>query len=153
MLKLNRKTEYALLALGHLEHRHSEGTVKVREISDAYRIPFPVLAKVMQRLTREGYLIPVHGSGGGYRLSADLAERNLWTFLEMMEGPLGITDCFMDADCTQLESCTIRSPLAIIDHKIRSVFNRLTLREVTSPSVPAFPSPGPPALEGVTART
>ena len=47
MLKLTRKTEFALLALGDPNRAGREVVTKVRQIADHYEIPFPVLAKVL----------------------------------------------------------------------------------------------------------
>ncbi len=135
MLKLTRKTEYALMALGHLSRTAEEGVTKVRKIADAHDIPFPVMAKVMQQLARKGFVEPVQGAQGGYRLKAQLADVSLWQFLERMEGPLGIVDCvsLSEDECTQVESCSIRSPMRVIDHTIKAVFTDLSLEQVVRP--------------------
>ncbi|MCH7498311.1 MAG: Rrf2 family transcriptional regulator [Candidatus Marinimicrobia bacterium] len=134
MLKLTRKTEYALMALSHLVNAGGSGVTKVRKISQDYQIPFPVLAKVMQQLAREGYVTPVQGAQGGYRLNMDPGTVNLWQFLEMMEGPLGLVDCIVDDQCTQLDVCNIRTPMQAIDHTIKSVFHSLSLEQILRPA-------------------
>jgi len=135
MLKLTRKTEYALMALGQLSQPEGGGVTKVREIADAHDIPFPVMAKVMQHMARAGFVEPVQGARGGYRLKMDLADVNLWQFLERMEGPLGIVDCVnvSEDECTQVESCSIRNPMQVIDHTLKSVFTGLSLEHVIRP--------------------
>ena len=135
MLKLTRKTEYALLALGHLCKDGHSSTTKVREISDTYNIPFPVLAKVMQQLDRHNFVEPIKGAQGGYRLKIDPVEIDLWQFLEEMEGRSAIVGCFIDEDCDQLPTCLIRSPLHVIDDTIKAVFHGMTLEDVIHPSV------------------
>ncbi len=132
MLKITRKTEYALLALGHLSQGKLDTVTKVREISDLHLIPFPVLSKVMQNLARAGYVEPVKGAHGGYRLSAQTGDTSLMLFLDRMEGPMGIVDCFVDAECDQLSGCSIRTPLQIIDETLRQVFNNIPLNNVIS---------------------
>ena len=133
MLKLTRKTEYALIALGHLSRASDDETVKVREIADSYDIPFPILAKVMQRLAQQDFVEPIQGAQGGYRLKVDLAGVNLWQFLEKMEGPLGIVDCVSEDECSQMGSCNIRHPMRVIDYTLKSVFTGLTLEHVIQP--------------------
>ena len=135
MLKLTRKTEYALMALGRLSLPEGDGVTKVREIADTCGIPFPVLAKVMQRLARQDFVEPVQGAQGGYRLKARLADVSLWQFLERMEGPLGIVDCISlsEGECTQMESCSIRSPMRVIDHTLKALLTDLTLEQVVGP--------------------
>ena len=144
MLKLTRKTEYALLALGHLCHDDGS-TTKVREIADTYNIPFPVLAKVMQQLARHNFVEPIKGAQGGYRLKIDPVEIDLWQFLEQMEGRSAIVGCFVEEDCDQLTTCLIRSPLHVIDDTIKSVFHGMTLKDVIRPAVPFRGPVGVPA--------
>ncbi len=135
MLKLTRKTEYALMALDQLSLPEASGVTKVREIADNCGIPFPVLAKVMQHMARKGFVEPVQGAQGGYRLKAQLADVSLWQFLERMEGPLGIVDCASlgEDECTRAESCSIRSPMRVIDHTIKAVLTDLSLEQVVRP--------------------
>jgi Rrf2 family protein len=130
MLKLTKKTEYALLALGHLGQAGPGETVNVREIADTHQIPFPVLSKVLQRLAREGYVEPTKGAHGGYRLRAELARHNLGQFLEQMEGPFGLVDCIAVQECNQLDDCLIRTPLQVINETILAAFHRMSLAEV-----------------------
>lgn len=131
MLKLTRKTEYALISLRYLQLMKESGTVTSRNISDEYNIPFPVLSKVLQHLSREGYIEPVKGAHGGYRLCLELSDINLWNFLEIMEGPLGLVDCLIDTDCNQEVNCSIKAPLRRINHRVKTVFNNLSVSDVT----------------------
>ena len=124
------------MALSHLLNADGAGVTKVRKISQKYQIPFPVLAKVMQQLAREGYVTPVQGAQGGYRLNVDPATVNLWQFLEMMEGPLGLVDCIAEEQCIQLGVCNIRTPMQAIDHTIKSVFHGLSLEQILRPAGP-----------------
>ena len=52
-------------------------------------------------------------------------------FFEIMEGPMGIMDCYFDTQCEQLKSCTIREPINRINENIRSMFNKMTLADIT----------------------
>lgn len=133
MLKITRKTEYALLALGYLYRADGDEVVKVRQIAETHDVPFPVLAKVMQQLRRVGLVEPVQGAQGGYRLKGDMGEVNLWQFMEQMEGPMGLVDCMTSSDCTQMEMCTIQSPLQVIDQTVRQVLNATSLKDVIRP--------------------
>ncbi len=143
MFKLTRKTEYALLALGYLKGSPDDSVTKVREIADRHRIPFPILAKVMQQLARHKYVEPLQGAKGGYRLADRAMNGNLWMFLEQMEGPQGLMDCIVSTGCDQISTCTIQSPLRELDATIRNFFNNLQLRDVLvdMSAKPAFGAP------------
>src|SRR5690242_21416085 len=69
MLKLTKKADYGLIALRHLAVGGRTGTASAKEIADAYGIPLPLLAKILQKLTKTGLLVSVSGSSGGYKLA------------------------------------------------------------------------------------
>ena len=52
-------------------------------------------------------------------------------FFEILEGPMGIMDCYFDAGCNQLSACTIRTPINRINDSIRTIFDKLTLADIT----------------------
>ena len=141
MFKLTRKTEYALLALHELSISAEADVTKVREIAEHNQIPFPVLAKVMQRLARHNYIEPTQGARGGYQLHEQAMTTNMWQFLEEMEGPQGLADCFMEASCEQLEFCSIRSPLHELDRSIRQFFYGVKLNDVLGRTSNSFGAP------------
>lgn len=128
MLKLSRKTEYALMALRHL--REKSGLTSAKEIAGTYNIPGELLAKTLQHMAREGIVETVQGPHGGYRLKADLETICLSDFIELLEGPVALTDCSIDQDCEQLSTCTIRTPIHRINDTMKNVFNKVTLAEV-----------------------
>ena len=48
MLKLTKKADYGLISLKHLAVNRAKGSASAKELADAYRIPVPMLAKVLQ---------------------------------------------------------------------------------------------------------
>ena len=131
MLKITRKVEYALIALRHLQANREEQLSSAKEIAETYGIPQELLAKILQRLAREDIIIAVKGAAGGYKLVTDPNTINMTKFFEIMEGPMGIMDCYFDSGCNQLHGCTIRTPINRINDSIRSMFNKMTLADIT----------------------
>ncbi len=128
MLKLSRKTEYALIALRHLRGRSELSSAK--EIAGQYNIPGELLAKTLQQLAREDIVETVQGPHGGYRLKADLEKVCLSDFIELLEGPVALTDCSIDQECNQLDTCTIRTPIHRINDTVKNIFAKVMLSEV-----------------------
>jgi Rrf2 family protein len=131
MLKLTRKIEYALIALRHMQGKERGAVTSTKEIAAAYDIPIQLLAKTLQQMAREGIIDPVQGPRGGYRLNERLEQLNLTEFIEMLEGPLGLMDCYFDSNCDQLEVCNIRMPIVKINDTLRTMFDNLSLAELT----------------------
>ena len=131
MLKITRKVEYALIALRHLQANKEGQLSSAKEIAETYGIPQELLAKILQRLARDDIIIAVKGAAGGYKLATDPTTINMTKFFEIMEGPMGIMDCYFDSGCDHLHGCTIRTPINRINDSIRSMFNKMTLADIT----------------------
>ena len=131
MLNITRKVEYALIALRHMQCKKDIGLTSAKEIAAQYGIPKQLLAKTLQQMSREGIVKAVHGPTGGYKIAANLKKISLKDFFEKLEGPLGMMDCYFDSGCEQLQSCNIRTPLNRINDSIRSMFDNMTLADIT----------------------
>ena len=131
MFKFTRRTEYALIAMRHLQSKSISEITTTKEISDQYVIPFEILSKVLQSLAKVKIIKPVYGPNGGYIIKQNLSNISLWDFLEIMEGPLGLADCFIDSDCTQLDNCNIRTPIQQINTKMKTILSEMTVSDVT----------------------
>ena len=53
-------------------------------------------------------------------------------FFELMEGPWGIMDCYFDSNCELVETCNIRSPIQRLNESMRTMFDKMTINDVTS---------------------
>src|SRR5687768_3238647 len=96
MIKLNRTTEYGLMALRHMSRKYSadpKGVTSAREIADSYGLPFEITAKTLQRLKDSGLIQSAHGAKGGYTLLRSLKEISLAEFLQLMEGAPALVAC------------------------------------------------------------
>ena len=131
MLKITRKAEYALIALRHLNGLKDGELATVKEISTQYGIPQELLAKALQQLARAKVIEAIKGPSGGYKLVRDPNEINMTKFFEILEGPMGIMDCYFDSGCNQLSACTIRTPINRINDSIRTIFDKMTLADIT----------------------
>lgn len=136
MLKLTKKADYGLIALRHLAS--SEGlTSSTKEIADAYHLPVPILAKVLQKLTKARLLTSVPGTNGGYKLSRDPRKISALEVVHAIDGPVILTNCFTShGACDQSDSCTVREPLRRVHEAILELLNKFTVSELAeSPAV------------------
>ena len=131
MFRLSKKTDYSLMALKHILANEKVPT-SAREIAETYDIPFEVLAKLLQKLTRQGFLISQHGTKGGYSPAKPSREITVREVMEAVEGPLGLLEC-TDArkgGCDQEEKCSVRRPLVKVEEKVINLLGATTLREI-----------------------
>ena len=130
MLKFTRKTEYALMAIKYMQTKPVYSITTAKEISENINIPFQNLSKILQFLAKRKLIKPIYGPNGGYSISKRLISLNLWDFLEKMEGPIGLTDCQINIDCSQLEKCNIKTPVDLIQKKMKTIFSEMTIGDV-----------------------
>jgi Rrf2 family protein len=71
MLKLSRKTLFAIEAVLDIAYHAGAGPVQSAEITRRQGIPKRYLERALQELVRAGVLIGVRGPRGGYRLARE----------------------------------------------------------------------------------
>jgi len=146
MLKLTKKADYGLIALRHLASTPG-ATASAKDIADAYRLPVPLLAKVLQLLTKARILRSVAGTNGGYKLARDPGNISALEVVRAIDGPVILTHCFTEhGSCDQSDSCTVREPLRRVHEAILELLNRFTIADLAeSPAVKLTPLPAPEA--------
>ena len=138
MLKLTKKADYGLIALCHLasHSQKSMATASAKDIADSYRIPLPLLSKVLQALVRNGLLASEQGASGGYRLARDPHEITALEVIRIMDGPIILTHCFTEhaghAECEQHECCPVREPLRKVHEGILKLLSSITISDISS---------------------
>ena len=130
MFNITKTIEYALIALRHINNG-GKGVYTSKEIASLYNIPSELLAKILQKLCKKGYLKAIQGPHGGYLLNKNLSNINLIDFIESMEGPVGIVKCSIDLDCNLLYMCSIKKPIHKINENIRDALSKISLYELT----------------------
>ena len=131
MLNITKTIEYALISIRHINNNGNGKLYTAREIASIYNIPQELLAKILQKLCRKGYLIGKKGINGGYSLNKNLENINLIDFIESIEGPIGIVQCSIDLNCELLDICNIRSPMNQINNNLRKTLNKISLYDLT----------------------
>jgi Rrf2 family protein len=133
MVRLSKKVEYGLIAIRHVATKTHGDLATAKEIADMYRIPYELVAKVLQKLTRAGLLDSHQGMRGGYSLSRNPREIPVSVIIRAIEGSApAIARCMSEGpeSCEVFSSCTIKSPLTKVQANIENAFNTMTLSEI-----------------------
>jgi Rrf2 family protein len=147
MLKLTKKADYGLIALCHLSRRAATsatlatpfgGTASAKDIAELYKIPLPLLSKVLQTLVRSGLLASEQGASGGYRLARAAHDITTLEVIRTIDGPIILTDCFTE-QCDQTHSCPVRQPLRKVHEGILQLLSSITVADLSSEEM-AMPS-------------
>ncbi len=143
MNKMNKKTEYALMALNVFNDlnlkakqqgqsgEYAQQTVSAKDIAEKTHAPYDVVARVLQVLSSRGILRAEYGVMGGYTLNKNLSEITLHDLIEILETSTDLAKCLgSDSECDLAKNCTIMSPIQKLNHKVQNFYKSIPLSEV-----------------------
>jgi len=140
MLKINKRVEYALMALKFIASNKEEDLTSAREICDNFKTPFDTTAKVMQKMNTAGILKSVKGIKGGYSLNTPLSKITYMDLVCLIEGKTVSRVCETDKGlCENYNLCNIIHPVEQLNRILTDFLKELTLEELllgTQPLVP-----------------
>jgi Rrf2 family protein len=132
MLKLTKKADYGLIALRHLAVNSGGVSSSAKAIADCYGIPLPLLAKILQKLTKLGMLQSLPGTNGGYRLAREASRITALEVIRAIDGPIILTSCFTEhGECSHSEKCTVRTPLRKVHEGILNLLETITISDMS----------------------
>ncbi len=133
MLQLSKKVEYGLIALRHMAMKPAGQVFTAKELAREYGIPYDLLAKVLQKLTKSGIIRSLQGVRGGYALAKKPKELSVSFIIRMIEEerPM-VAECYSDGadSCYLFGNCTIRKPLGKLQRNLNVLFETMTVQEI-----------------------
>ncbi|OLC87175.1 MAG: SUF system Fe-S cluster assembly regulator [Acidobacteria bacterium 13_1_40CM_4_61_5] len=132
MFKLSKKADYGLIAVKHLATHRNALAYSAAEIADQYGISGTLMAKVLQKLAREGVLQARHGAAGGYQLARDPGQISALDVISAIDGPVLITSCVTNhGNCDATPRCSVREPLRRVNESILQVLSSVTISQMS----------------------
>jgi Rrf2 family protein len=133
MLKLTKKSDYGLIALRHLAVDPYRPAATSKEIAEAYHIPLPLLSKVLQSLSKHGFLVSEQGASGGYRLARDARAISTLEVIRAIDGPVFLASCFhSNGECDQQATCTVKEPLRKVHEGILRLLSNISIFDLAT---------------------
>jgi len=139
MLRISKLTDYGTLVLVHLadhggaDDRH-RGLCPASDVAAGTGLALPTVQKVLKALTRGGLVESARGSDGGYRLQRPPEAISATDILDILEGPVALTECSHEAGRCELEAnCQVGSAWQRISHAMRGALSDVTLSDLRTP--------------------
>jgi Rrf2 family protein len=136
MLRFTKRADYGLMAIHYIAVNDGFGAVSAKRIAEEFAIPPELMAKILQRLAKQGLVVSTNGPKGGYALARRPTEITVGQVIRALEGPINIVSCLEDSECPQIEKCNLRRPVHKIQAAISQVLDTMSLTELTSADVP-----------------
>ena len=136
MLSLNRKTDYALVALAFMADRSGQWS-SAREIAQSSSVPPALLMNVLKILHQGGILRSTRGMRGGYQIAADLERLSLFDLTRVIARaeplPTGATG---EPECCgryKIDTSGLHGPVHAFHHKLRQFLKAVKLSDLVLP--------------------
>ena len=136
MLKINKKVEYALMALKFMADKthlsENPPLISAREICDEFKTPFDTTAKVLQLMNNHDILKSVKGIKGGYSLNKSLEDITYMQLVRVIEAKesLGRVCISSKGTCELYGKCNIATPIEQLNDKLNAFLETLSLSEL-----------------------
>jgi len=132
MFKLSKKADYGLIAVKHLAMHREQHACSANEVAEEYGISTTLMAKVLQKLARQGMVAAKHGSSGGYQLAKEPEHITALDVISAIDGPVLITSCVTShGACDATDKCSVREPLRRVNESILNVLNMVTIAQLS----------------------
>jgi Rrf2 family protein len=124
---VTRETDYAVRTVLYLAREHDR-VASVTEVAQAMFIPKSFLAKILQRLVRNGIVQSIRGVKGGFRLAKKPNEITLLAIMEAIQGLAGINVCAVDSKKCRLSStCAVHPVWVDIRKEVETRLKKQTI--------------------------
>ena len=145
-MKLNLFTDYAIRSLMYLCW-HRNRTVTAEEIARFYGISRDHIVKVIQELSRHGYVQARRGRGGGSVLARDPRQITVCEVITTFEGPPALLDCLRTTNVCAIEnSCQLKRVLAEAQTRMFEYLDTVSIEDVAGELEPMTIPLNPVAL-------
>ncbi len=131
MNRLNRKIEYALMALKVMADKRPGELTSAKEIVEKTGCPFDATARVLQQMTQKAILRSEQGAYGGYALVRDLQRFSVLELMEIIIGPLALARCLgIEDDCEIKDRCNILGPITALNRRVSEFYSQVSVGEL-----------------------
>lgn len=131
-MKISTKGRYAIRVLADIADHGKEKNVSIREIAERQEISDKYLEGIVARLSAAGFVKSGRGKYGGYRLTREPKDYNIYEILNAAEDSIALVACLEDdgASCPRSDSCLTVPLWAHLQAKFRQCMEEISLQDV-----------------------
>lgn len=134
ILKISEGANLALHSLAYLAFHEQVCPLPVNRIATALGVSKDHLGKVLQRLSRQGFILSRRGPRGGFSLGQETRNLTLLEIIEAVDGPLGTHQCLMENPICIKKCCVIGELMGEVNRDVCARLTQATLEDL----LPAF---------------
>lgn len=129
LVNISERVNLAFHALGYVAATGGKNT-SVKKIAADLKVSETYLAKILQILVHNGYLIGKRGTGGGHVLAKRPQEITAYDIFELFEGPLPDNSCLFEHQYCEEGSCVFHDVAADVRATIDKALRKITVAKL-----------------------
>lgn len=131
MLRINRRTDYAVRVILALARRPAGARLSTRDIQREMLVPRAFLQRIIADLSKTHLLQTFPGPNGGLQLARPAEAISLRDVYEAIEGPLVISECLqVDGECPLDAACPVRPEWSRLQAMIVQELGSVTMKQL-----------------------
>ena len=136
MFRVNRQTDYAIRVILMLAQQPEGTRLSSSEIGREMLIPSAFLPRIVAQLAQANLVETFPGRDGGLQLPRPAAQITLKDVVELMEGPLLLSECMTgDEACPFEGDCRVRCRWIKLQHTILQELSSTTFADLARESL------------------
>ena len=130
-MRLSLQSDYALRTLMFLASKNAKQRATIAAVAGFFQISEAHVAKVVNQLSRLGYVRSIRGAGGGIELAQEAKQVRLGEVIIAFEGNMHLLECIGTENiCVIQTHCKLRSVLAKAERLQFEYLNDVRLADV-----------------------
>ncbi len=128
---LSKTCEYALRAMIYIAQKSSDGSmINIKEIAGRINSPELFIGKILQNLSKQGFLQSAKGRYGGFYISDKEAETSLADIITAIDGDKMFEGCGLGlAFCSDTNPCPIHNTYKEARNQLHEIYGQTTLSQ------------------------
>ncbi|OPJ63617.1 RrF2 family transcriptional regulator [Clostridium oryzae] len=131
-MKLSTKGRYGVKAMVDLAIYYSDEPISIKSIAERQKISEYYLEQLFSPLRKAGLIKSIRGAQGGYVLGKDPNDITVAQIIDVLEGPIEISECLDNNFCSNEDCCATRLLWEKIQVSIDKVLETTTLMDIVN---------------------
>ncbi|KAF5067215.1 Rrf2 family transcriptional regulator [Proteiniclasticum sp. QWL-01] len=131
-MKLSTKGRYGVKAMVDLAIHQGTEPVSIKSISQRQNISEYYLEQLFAPLRRAEIIKSIRGAQGGYELNKPARDITVLDIMNILEGPIEVSDCLDSDACSNIDCCATRTVWKKLKDSIDSVMGAITLQDIVN---------------------
>ncbi|MFC2048931.1 RrF2 family transcriptional regulator [Elusimicrobiota bacterium] len=129
-MKISTKGRYAVRCMLNLAIHYDKELQPISQMSKQEDISPNYIEQLLLKLNKAGLVESIRGRSGGYRLLKKPEKITIAKIIEIVEGPIILTDCVGRMTCKREPVCTTKYLWCELSKKIEDIFVNVTLKDL-----------------------